>query len=143
MYKRVFLDANVILDKFDEEREFHKYSTKIYDFVVRNCKVFTSCDLITTIYYISSKIDKFNALLNVQKINKTLKVIEFSNKEVKQTCQLMLDDSEYKDLEDTIQYIMAKKENCDLIISNDTNFVSKDILLMSSKEFCEKYEIKI
>ncbi len=51
----------------------------------------------------------------------------------------MLEDDDYKDLEDTIQYIMAKKIKCDLIISNDKNFISKEIELITSKKFCEKY----
>ena len=85
-------------------------------------QIFTSCDLITTIYYINSKYDKKQALFNIQAISKTLKIIEFSNKEVEACCKLMLKDSDYIDLEVTIQYIMAKKHNCDLIISNDKNF---------------------
>ena len=136
---KVFLDANIILDKFDSQRPSHRYSSELYDYIVINGEVYTSCDLITTLYYVNAKIDKKNALLNIQKINKTLKVIEFSNKEVEETCQLMLEDNDYKDLEDTIQYIMAKKYECDMIISNDKNFVSKDINLMSSEKFCEKY----
>ncbi|MEA3384154.1 MAG: PIN domain-containing protein [Campylobacterota bacterium] len=136
---RVFLDANIILDKFDLKRPSHKYSSALYDYIVTNAKVFTSCDLITTIYYINAKIDKQNALLNIKNISKTLKIIEFSNKEIEETCSLMISDSDYKDLEDTIQYVMAKKYECDLIISNDKNFVSKDIELLSSQEFCEKY----
>jgi len=94
--------------------------------------------LITTIYYIDSKEDTHQALLHIQDINTTLKVIEFSNKEITETCNLMLQDKDYQDLEDTIQYIMAKKEKCDLIISNDKNFISKDIRLMSSEEFCKE-----
>ena len=43
--------------------------------------------------------------------------------------------------EDTIQYIMAKKEGCDLIISNDKNFVSKDIKLLISEKFCKEHKI--
>jgi predicted nucleic acid-binding protein len=143
MYKRIFLDANVILDKFDSNRPWHRYSSELYNYVVVNSKVYTSCDLITTIYYINSKIDKNSALINIQKITKTLKVIEFSNKEIEDTCELMLRDFDYKDLEDTIQYIMAQKYECDLIISNDTNFVSKDIKIMTSKEFCQEFGISI
>ena len=55
------------------------------------------------------------------------------------SCDLMVSDNRYKDLEDTIQYIMAKKEKCNLIISNDKNFASDDIKLMSSEEFCKQY----
>jgi len=142
---RLFLDANIFLDIYDNSRSSHKYSLKLYEYVSKNrYKLFTSCDLITTIYYINSKIDRCKALLNIQNINKTLKVIDFSNKEITQTCNLMIEDDDYKDLEDTIQYIMAKKEKCDIIISNNKNFISKDIKLMSSEDFCIKYvdEIK-
>lgn len=137
---KLFLDANIFLDIYDNTRSFHQYSRELYKYVSKNKnKLYTSCDLITTIYYINSKIDKNQALLNIQDINKTLKVIEFSNKEIVQTCDLMLIDNDYVDLEDTIQYIMAKKIKCDLIISNDKNFVSKDIELMTSKQFCTKF----
>ena len=136
---KVFVDANILLDIFNNQRSFHKMSVEVYDFLIHNAQIFTSCDLITTIYYINSKNDKKQALLNIQSINKTLKIIEFSNKEVESTCKLMLEDSDYKDLEDTLQYIMAKKQNCDLIISNDKNFVSKDIRLLTSEQFYKEY----
>ena len=72
-----------------------------------------------------------------------LKVIGFSNKEVAQTCTLMKEDKNYKDLANTMQYILAKKEGCDLIISNDERFYALDIELMSSKEFCKRVGIEI
>ena len=33
-------------------------------------------------------------------------------------------DQNFKDLEDTLQYVLAKKEGCELILSNDKNFYS-------------------
>jgi len=137
---RVFIDANIILDTFSKDRRYHKYSLDTYAFLLQQqYQLFTSYDLITTIYYVDSKKDKKQALKNIQSINTTLKVIDFSNKEVEQTCSLMLQDSDYKDLEDTLQYIMAKKENCDMIISNDENFVSKNIEVLTSKEFYKRF----
>lgn len=141
---RVFLDANIILDTFSDNRINHKYSKFLYEYLLINkFSLFTSCDLITTIYYIDSKFNKKQALLNIQAINKTLKVIEFSNKEIEECCSLMHEDGDYEDLEDTIQYIMAKKEKCDVIISNDKNFVSKDIKLLTSEAFCKQQGINI
>ncbi len=136
---RVFLDANIILDILDVKRPFHKYSVKVYEDLILNHQIFISCDLITTVYYINSKVNKEFALSNIQKIIKTLKIVEFSNKEVEEACDLMLKDSDFKDLEDTLQYIMAKKIGCDVILSNDENFVSKDIEVLNSKEFYDKY----
>ncbi len=102
-----------------------------------NAEIFTSCDIITTLYYIGKKVDKINILQNIINVNKTVKVVEFSNNEVEESCELMMRDGRFVDLEDTLQYIMAKKYDCDLIISNDKEFVNHDTTLMSSKDFLE------
>jgi predicted nucleic acid-binding protein len=136
---RVFVDANIILDKYDSKRLSHKFSIMCYEYLIAHAQIFTSSDLITTIYYINSKEDKKQALLNIQAISKTLKIIEFSNKEIEESCKLMIEDSDYIDLENTIQYIMVKKQNCELIISNNKNFISKKIKILTSEEFCKEY----
>jgi len=139
MYKKIFIDANIILDLFNLERESHSFSVAFYQYALTNTiELTTSCDLITTIYYIDSKIDKTVALSHIEEINKTIHVIDFSNQEIARTCQLMRDNPDYTDLEDTIQYILAKKEGCDLIISNDKSFYAEDIPVMSSKAFIEQ-----
>ena len=56
-----------------------------------------------------------------------------------QTCELMKQNKNYKDLEDTLQCVLAKKLSCELIISNDKNFYSDEIRLMSSEIFCKEY----
>jgi predicted nucleic acid-binding protein len=139
MYRRVFLDANIFIDLFDENRDDEQRALKVFNFLTQNeIQIFTSCDLITTIYYILSKRSKDLALNNIEKINKICKIIEFGNSEVLQTTRLMRENPNYKDLEDTIQYVLAKNTNCDIIISNDKNFVSEDIELCTTKEFLEK-----
>jgi len=47
-------------------------------------------------------------------------------------------DKNFKDLEDTLQYVLAKENECDLILSNDNNFYSPDIKIINTKEFSEK-----
>lgn len=141
MYKKVFLDANVILDCFDTDRPNHVYSYKTYEYLIMNSQIFTSCDIITTLYYIGKKVDKQNILHNIRNINKMLKVIEFSNMEVEETCKLMMDEKRFVDLEDTLQFVMAKKYDCDLIISNDKNFASLEIPILSSEEFLIKCDL--
>ena len=95
--------------------------------------------LITTIYYILSKKSKLVALDSIEMINEICTIISFSNKESLEAVNLMKKDKDYADLEDTLQYILAKRAECDLIITNDKNFVSKDILLLSAKDFLDKY----
>lgn len=122
MFKRLFLDANILVDFIDDTRLSH---------------LFTSCDIVTTVYYLSAKTDKKRALDEIAKINRFCKIIDFSNTEVAQTCELMAIDTTFTDLEDTIQYILAKKVSCDCIISNDKKFYSPDIALMGSALFCD------
>ena len=137
-YKRVFLDANIILDIFDENRPFYRYSSLAVSILIENnIEIFTSCDIITTLYYILSKKSKSFALESIESVNNLCIVVEFANSEIAKSCKLMKKNN-FIDLEDTIQYIMAKKANCDLILSNDKSFVSKDIELLSSKEFISK-----
>ncbi|MEA2019947.1 MAG: PIN domain-containing protein [Campylobacterota bacterium] len=143
MCKKVFLDANIFIDLNDETRETSKESLVILDYLVKNkISIYTSCDLITTIYYILSKKSKSKALDAIEYLNKICKVIDFTNYEISQTCKLMRENKNYKDLEDTIQYILAKNQNCDLIISNDKNFYSQEVELLNSNQFMKKFHIK-
>ena len=140
MRKKIFLDANIILDIFDDRRPGYLSSLRAYRYMLESqCILLSSCDVITTIYYVDSKKDKRKTIEKIEDINKILKIIDFSNKEIAQTCKLMKEDKSYKDLEDTLQYVLAKKENCDMIISNDKKFVSKDIDLLASDKFVKEY----
>ena len=140
--RSVFIDGNIFIDTQDNERDLNQKSLKILKYLVKNdIKIFTSCDLITTIYYILSKKGKEKALSSIEQINKICTIIEFSNKELLQTTNLMSEDKNFKDLEDTVQYVLALNTNCDCIISNDKNFYCPDIELLSSDDFLKKFGI--
>ena len=62
-------------------------------------------------------------------------IVPFSNEEVEKSIELMRQDSNFKDLEDTLQYVWAKKMRCDLILSNDKGFYSPDITVLDVKSF--------
>lgn len=139
MYKKIFFDANILVDVADPSRGYHAMSSASMQFCMdSNIEILTSCDIVTTLYYIYAKINRKNALDTIIKLNKFCRVIEFSNKEIDQTCQLMQKDSDYHDLEDTMQYILAQKEGCDLILTNDRKFVSKEVETMTAEIFCKK-----
>lgn len=141
MYKKVFLDANVFIDLFDETRDTEQKALQTLNYLTNgDIQLFTSCDLVTTIYYILSKNSKKLALTIIEKVNSICKVIEFSNKEIFETCELMRTNPKFKDLEDTIQYILALKEGCDLIISNDKEFASEEIKLVTTTQFLKKIQ---
>jgi predicted nucleic acid-binding protein len=43
------------------------------------------------------------------------------------------------DLEDNVQYILAKEAQCEIIVTNDKAFYAKSIKKLSSRTFVEKY----
>jgi len=140
MYKKVFLDANIFIDYGDENRGTRVQSIQVLTYLLQsNIKIYTSCDLITTIYYILAKQDRQKALLAIEKINTICTIIEFSNSDVSETLNLMQKNNNYHDLEDTLQYILALKSSCELIISNDQNFVSEEIEVLSTQKFMERF----
>ena len=142
MNKNIFLDANIFIDLNDKKRDNSKECLQILDYlVVNNYNIFTSCDLITTIYYILAKTNKEKALDDIAKINKICTIIDFSNEQLSQTIFMMKEDKHFKDLEDAIQYTLALNTKCDAIISNDKNFYSPDIACYTSNQIIKKLNI--
>jgi len=138
-YKKVFIDANVILDLFLDNRPYSEYSKEAFFYLQKNnVELLTSCDLITTVYYVLRKYDKEKALENLSYTLELLYLIPFSNDETKKAIELMQKDKNFKDLEDTLQYVLAKENQCDLILSNDDNFYSPGIKKINTKDFIEK-----
>lgn len=141
---KVFLDANILLDLSSKERRFSDYSIKTVKYLLsKGVNLYTSSDIITTVYYVLVKHtkDKKLSLEAIKEINTYMTLIEFSNREVEEAINLMETDKKFKDLEDTLQYVLAKKEGCQLILSNDEDFYSPDIEVLNTREFCKRWNI--
>ena len=140
-FRKVFVDANVILDLFIPDRSFSEYSILAIDRLIeKKTELFTSCDLITTVYYVLTKADKDKALKSIEVANEIFKLIPFSNDEIIEAINLMKNNVNFKDLEDTVQYVLAKREDCDLILTNDQQFYSPDIPLLTTKSLVQDLE---
>jgi len=72
--------------------------------------------------------------------NEIAEIISFAKDELSLAIALMRNDSDYTDMEDTIQYILAKKIACDLIVTNDKRFMAKEIDCVKSENFMELME---
>ena len=139
---KVFLDANVLFDLCITDRPFHKDSVIAVEFLLVNgAELYTSSDFITTIYYVLSRLikDKYKVLDLIKNMVSYTTLVGFSNEEVKEATELMKRDKKFKDLEDTLVYVLVKKEKCDLILSNDKDFYSPGVRVTNSKEFCETF----
>jgi len=138
---KLFIDANVLIDIVISDRPYSQHSDTLYNYLVE-CPdkfslftLFTSCDLITTLYYVFRRtLSQDVSLKSIKVINDVMKVIEFGNTEINEAIELIERNKKYTDLEDTIQYIMARKEKCDYIITNDKDFASGDVPVLSSEE---------
>ena len=54
----LFLDANILIDIVDSNRPNSDESAKLFNHLIQNqnnYKLFTSCDLMTTVYYILNR----------------------------------------------------------------------------------------
>ncbi len=124
--KKIFLDANILIDFIDPDREKH---TKAVEFIKNNVGnyFYTSCDIVTTIYYVASKTNSKTILDSLEALLKLVKIIHFSNEPALQAIKLMKENKRFRDFEDTLQYILAKSIEADLIVTNDKRFFSPDI----------------
>ena len=139
--KRIFFDANIFNDIFDENRASHAASKNALIYALQNNMfVCTSCDIVTNIYYITAKhTTKEKALDALESVKEAVDIIPFGESELTNAIKLMRSDSDYKDMEDTIQYVLALQENCDLIITNDKKFISKKINCINAEVFVNKF----
>ena len=139
--KKIFFDANVFNDIFDQNRSAFAASSEAFlGALKRGMKIHTSCDVVTTIYYITAKhISREKALEGIELLKTSVSILPFGEKELTQTVHLMRKDPDYTDLEDTIQYILALNAQCEVIVTNDKRFVSKEIECLSAEAFVEKY----
>ncbi len=126
--KKIFIDANILIDFIDSKREKHNAAIEFFKSHLEDY-FFTSCDILTTIYYVTSK--NQNPLGAIKNLLKLVKVIPFGNKEALNAINLMNKDKKFKDFEDTVQYILAKKVGSDYIVTNDKGFYSPDIEIIS------------
>ncbi|NKQ41838.1 MAG: type II toxin-antitoxin system VapC family toxin [Sulfurovum sp.] len=135
---KIFFDANILIDISDTSRPTYRESRALLDYFMDNIEQYnfcTSCDLMTTVYYIlRKKLNKVETLAQIKLMNQLIYVVEFGNKEINEGIELMERNEKYTDLEDTIQYVMARKEKCDYIITNDNDFASGDVPVLSAVE---------
>lgn len=129
---KIFLDTNIFLDlilKRDSQE-----ALKILNATQKGLFRGYILDItLLNIDYVAKKQTKdIRDFLNL--INDTFTIIGATNKSIKQALNIA-----NKDFEDNLQYISAKISSCDMIISNDKNFYSKDIEVLFSKEFVSKY----
>jgi len=126
---KIFIDTNIFLDVI-LKREGYNDALEILTSCYNQEYIGVIPDItILNIDYIASK-QAVNLREFLEIINNSFEVIGADNKIFNFALEL-----DNKDLEDNVQYFLAKEFGCDLIVSNDKKFYRGDIKVVSAKEF--------
>ncbi len=134
---RIFLDINVVLDFLDRSRKCHTQAVQLLEYVVANdYEICISEDMLTTIYYISR--NKITVLAFLKTITKEWNILHFGQTIIAEAIELALD--ERKDLEDLLQCLCAKENNCAILITHDKTFYDCGITIYTAADFLKRKE---
>ena len=130
---KIFVDTNIFLDialKRKQVKEaliiFKAVKSGIFEGVIADISI-------VNIDYISRKVEG-DARAYLQAIEKSFLIVGADNNIVKASLAL-----KNKDLEDNLQYLLAKEHACECIITNDKGFYQGKIEVLNSREFIEKF----
>ncbi len=131
--KRVFLDTNIILDLLDSDRPNHSSSIKAIDKAITGgCEVVMAEDMLSTIFYITK--NKAAALDFLHTIVDEWDIVSFGKETIRSAIDICQKDKSL-DFEDILQCLCAKKEGCNLLVTNDKKFYDCGVRVVSSDGF--------
>ncbi len=141
MLSRVYIDTNIVVDICDENRSSFKDSMLAISMLIgdEDIELFINSDTLSNLFYILSNRTAYKSKEVLKKFHNILSIftlVSIEIKDVKDAIDLCQDSkTPFKDYEDAMQYICAKKVDADLILTNDTSFISLDIEVKSSSEY--------
>ena len=126
---KIFYDTNIFLDLLLKRERVKSAKTVIQSVLDGSVEGYISDITLLNIDYIAKKqVVDIRSFLYL--ITEHFKIVGAENKEMNDA--LLLTN---KDLEDNLQYILAKTNHCHLIITNDKKFIETDIKVISSDRF--------
>lgn len=136
--KRIFLDANVIIDFLNKSSLYHQQAKETITIIRKHYgKPFISTTTFAISYFMFGKFVSKKPVLN--KIIKTIfSEFEFTAEDPKIMKEVL--DSKFPDLEDALQYFSAASFPADLIITRNVHdFYLSQIPVLLPAEFIELY----
>ncbi len=130
---KLFLDTNIFMDLLFERKHYIQ-AKKILQFVQNGTYQGYVADItLLNIDYVAKKqMQDIRQFLHF--IEKNFVITGADNADMLKA--LVIDN---RDLEDNLQAILAKKSTCDLIISNDKNFIKNSLPVFGSELFLIKF----
>jgi len=132
MENNIYFDTNIFIDLMDSTRPYALGSMALNRAYIAEGKiVHINSDTITNAFYVMSKNKAYTPkelLVLFKKMVSLFEVVAVEQKEVMMALSLCEDDAtDFKDYEDALQYVCAKKVGAELIVTNDKGFVGLDI----------------
>ncbi len=140
MAKKIFIEANVILDLFECGRVFHKESVEVMRILSldEEIELFISSDMVSNIFYILQNRYKYSfekTLSTIENITQMMCIHSVTHEHIERSIEICKKGL-FRDYEDALQYICALKEECVLIITNNTkDFQDASMEVLSTVEF--------
>ena len=138
MQNNIYVDTNIVIDMCDNSRKFHENSFELITaYLQEEYELFINSDTLSNLFYILSNHSVLNKSEIVEKmrfINEIFTLVSIESDDIEMALDLCKDESnKYKDYEDFMQYVCAKKVEADLIVTNDKGFVALDIELQNTR----------
>ena len=134
MENNIYLDTNIFIDLMDSTRPCAVGSMELIRQYIGNGKnLYINSDTVTNAFYIMSRQKAYKPkelLVLMQKTVSLFSVVGVEDKEVMTALSICEDEStKFRDYEDALQYVCAKKVEAHTIVTNDKGFVELDIKL--------------
>ena len=133
MSKKIFIDADIILDLLCKRQPFYDYAAEIFTLGdTGEMELFTTSLVFANVFYILRKIlgiEKAKVLL--RKLRIMIHILPVNEKIV----DLAL-NSNFSDFEDGLQYFTARENNINnLLTRNVKDYKEKDLIIQTPKEY--------
>jgi len=137
----VYLDTNVLMNYCSQQSEEIKIAKYLTDVRYENNLYISALSVAQTVSLIQSrkkksKEEKRLEIDRLQEFVKKLTIISLSEKEIEDSFEMYNSHSDFVDIEDVIQYSIAKKVKCDAIITHNKSdfaaFVGNDIKIIDA-----------
>ncbi len=130
--KKLFFDANIILDMIDSDRgNIESVRKLVYNALMKDISLYTSCDILSNVYYVGRK--KLEKSILVEEMLHILEIFDIVAIDESLAKKALLENKINLplDFEDLLQSQCAIVSKCDLIVTNDKKFVEGKVQHLS------------
>lgn len=130
---KLFLDTNIVADLMDQTKKNHQQSLELLEYLIINDYIICiSEDMLSSLYYISKdKESVLNFFQNVILID--WQILTYGQTVIKEAIELSKEKN--YDLEDLLQCLCAKQNQCEAIITNDKKYHNCGIQIITNENF--------